>query len=83
MVKNPRSSAGDVGSIPGWRTKIPHAMGQLSPHAATTEPMSSGARAPQLQSPHTLECTTTREKPACRNERSHVLQLRPDAAKNK
>ena len=29
MVKNPPANAGDMGSIPGWETKIPHAMGQL------------------------------------------------------
>ena len=34
-LKNLPSNAGDVGSIPGWRTKIPHAAGQLSLHAAT------------------------------------------------
>ena len=75
MVKSPPSNAGDTGSIPGRGTKIPHAVGQLSPsattaehmpqlespHATTTEPMHSGARTPQLEreNPH----TTTREKP--------------------
>ena len=75
MVKNPPSNAGDVGSIPGWGTKIPHAMGQLRPHAATTQPVR--ARAPQLESP----CATAREKPAyrnkesaCGNERFRMLQ---------
>ena len=29
MVKNPPSNAGDLGSIHGQETKIPHAMGQL------------------------------------------------------
>ena len=29
---------GNMGSIPGWRTKIPHAEGQLSPHSTTREP---------------------------------------------
>ena len=38
MVKNLPSNAGDVGSIPGRETKIPHASGQLIPQAATTEP---------------------------------------------
>ena len=38
MVKNLPSNAGDAGSIPGWETKIPHAAGQVSPRAATTEP---------------------------------------------
>ena len=36
VVKNPPSNAGDVGLIPGWETKIPHAAGQLSLH--TLEP---------------------------------------------
>ena len=36
-VKNSPSSAGDVGSIPGRGTKIPHATGQLSPCTATEE----------------------------------------------
>ena len=36
-VKNLPSNAGDVGSIPGRGTKIPHAAGQLSPRAL--EPM--------------------------------------------
>ena len=86
VVKNPPSNAWDVGSIPGQGTKIPHAMGQLSPRATTTEPMYSGARVPQLDKENPR--TTTREKPACRSEgpahhieRSHVPQLRPDAAK--
>ena len=30
VVKNPPSSAGDMGSIPGGGTKIPHAAGKLS-----------------------------------------------------
>ena len=38
MVENPPSSAGDAGSIPGQGTKIPHAAGQLSLRATTTEP---------------------------------------------
>ena len=54
----------------------------------TTEPTRSGAPVPQLEreNPH----TTTREKPVHCNKRfrmpqrrSHVLQLRPDTAKNK
>ena len=28
VIKNPPSNAGDVGSIPGYGTKIQHAMGQ-------------------------------------------------------
>ena len=36
VVESPPSNAGDVGSIPGRATKIPHAVGQLSLHATTT-----------------------------------------------
>ena len=35
VVRNPPSNAGDTGSIPGGGTKIPHASGQLIPHATT------------------------------------------------
>ena len=38
VVKNTPSNAGDVGSIPGWGTKIPHAAGQLSPRTAMKDP---------------------------------------------
>ena len=37
VVKNPPYNAGDVGSIPGQGTKIPHAAEQLNPHTTTTE----------------------------------------------
>ena len=38
VVKNLPSNAGNMGSAPGWGGKITHAMGQLSPSNATTEP---------------------------------------------
>ena len=57
VVKNTPSNAGDAGSIPGQRTKIPHATGQLSLCATTTEPTHCGAHTPQLQS----SCTATTE----------------------
>ena len=38
VVKNLSSNAGDMDSILGGRTKIPHAEGQLNPCAVTTEP---------------------------------------------
>ena len=38
VVKKLPPSTGDVGSIPGWGTKIPHSRGQLGAHVATTEP---------------------------------------------
>ena len=37
MLKNLPSNAGDVGSIPGQATNIPHALGQLSPNTTTRE----------------------------------------------
>ena len=37
VVENPPSNAGEVGWIPGQGTKIPHAMGQLSPCTTTNE----------------------------------------------
>ena len=46
MVKHLPCNAKDVGSIPGWGNKIPHATDQLSLHAATTDLTSSGAPAP-------------------------------------
>ena len=38
MHENPPANAGDVGSIPGQGTKIPHAVEQLSLRASGTEP---------------------------------------------
>ena len=81
VVKNPPSHAGDAGLIPGWGTKIPHAVGQLSPRATTTElvclnerarvpqtaePTHPGARVLQLERENLHN--TTREKPVHRNE---------------
>ena len=37
VVKNLPANARDTGSIPSWRTKIPHALEQLGLCAATTE----------------------------------------------
>ena len=51
MVKNSLSNAGDTGLIPSQETKIPHAEGQLSPLAATTEPACPRAPVPQLEKP--------------------------------
>ena len=49
MFKDPPSNAGEVGSIPGLGTKIPHAAGQLSLSDTTNEPACSEAHAPQLE----------------------------------
>ena len=37
VVKNSLCSARDMGSIPSWGTKIPHAAELLSPHAAARD----------------------------------------------
>ena len=63
VVKNPPSNAGDEGLSPGQGTKIPHALGQISQRAATTESTHSRAHVPQLLSP----CAATKD-PACHNE---------------
>ena len=44
MIKNLPSSAGGVGSISGRRTKIPHAVGQLSLGATARESLKASAR---------------------------------------
>ena len=49
VVKNLPSNTGDTGLIPGQGTKIPPAVGQLSPCTPASEPTYSGARAPQLE----------------------------------
>ena len=49
MIKNPPCNAGDVGSIPGWGTKMPHAAEKLSLRATTRE---SG-----LEIPHAIAKT--------------------------
>ena len=73
VVKNPPSNAGVLGSIPGQGTYIPHAAGQLSLHATTTElallnerahvpqTMHPGALAPQLERENLH--AITKEKP--------------------
>ena len=37
VFKSPPSKAGAMRLIPGWGTKIPHALGQLNPRAASRE----------------------------------------------
>jgi len=38
VVKNLPCDAEDLGSIPGWGTKTPHAMEQLNPGTTTIDP---------------------------------------------
>ena len=66
VVKNLPCNAGDAGLLPGQRTKIPHAAGQLSPHATTTElPRLNWSPRRKLQSPRALE-------PECHTYRAHT-----------
>ena len=67
VVKNLLGNAGDMGWIPGWGTKIPHAVKQLSTVLHTVN-LTSGSRVPRLES-------------MCWNKRSPVPQLRPDTAR--
>ena len=47
VVKNLPSNAGDSGLIPGHRTEIAYAVGQLCPHATTREHETRETRVPQ------------------------------------
>ena len=84
-----------MGLIPGQGTAIPHAMEHLNPCSARTRSVGSGAHVPQLeslcavdpeahklQSPHnTSESVSYKERSHFKQLRSHVLQLRFNAAK--
>ena len=59
------------------RSHVPCAIGQWSPRATTMEPTCSGAHMPQLEN----LSAATREKSIHCNERSRMLQLRSDSAK--
>ena len=97
VVKNPPYNAGNAGSITGQGTKVPQAVGQLSPCATTTElarlnerarvpqtaePTRSGTHAPQLERSPSRPCAVM--KRSCMPQQgSRVPQLRPNAAKKK
>ena len=73
MFKNLPCNEGDTDSTPGQETKIPHGMGQLKPHATTTEPLHSRACAPQQEKPvrHDGELTQPRKGNSIQMEPSH------------
>lgn len=48
VLKNMSCNAGDTGSVPGQKTKFPHAVEQFSPHATTAESVHSGGHVPCL-----------------------------------
>ena len=60
VVKNLPRNAGEVGLIPGWGTKIPHATEQLSPSTTTTEPQ-------RCDYWRLLSLSTATKDPACYN----------------
>ena len=67
VVKNLSYNAEDADSIPGQGTKIPHAAGQLCPHAQLLSLCASTKETAccKLQSPRALE-------PECHNYRMHA-----------
>ena len=87
VVKNLPCNAGDTGSIPGQGTKIPHALGKLSQHAAITEtaclePMLWNKRSHHNETPthckkEWLPLITTREslRPATKTQCSQKKEI--------
>ena len=57
VVKNPPSSAGDTGSIPGRGIKIPYAMGQLSPYTSQLVSSWPQQRASAAKNPDFIKIT--------------------------
>ena len=49
VVKKMPCNAWDVGLIPGWGTKIPHATEQLSPYATAREAVQCNEKAHMIQ----------------------------------
>ena len=56
VLKNLSCNAGEQGQTPGWRTKIPHAVEQLSLCAAATEPVKLLGRVRLFAVPWTVAC---------------------------
>ena len=71
VVKNPPSNAGDAGSIRGRGTRFPHAAGQLSPCATTTELVRLNSRA---HVPQTTEPTCSGARSTTREEKTRTPQ---------
>ena len=75
VVKNPPSNAGDMSLIPDHGTEIPHAAGQLSLCAATTEEVCL-----QMQRPRALEPGCHHKREACTAPRSLAATTRQKPA---
>ena len=72
-----------MGLIPGWRTKIPHAKGQLSLSAATRESLSATTKTQCSPTPNKapeppslLEAEGKAEKSRAVIEKAHLLSVR-------
>ena len=78
--KNLPVNAGDTSSIPGLGTKMPHAMGQISPHTTTTEALltlelcSKTREATAMRNLHTAK----RESPCTRTKTAQTVQPKMD-----
>ena len=80
VVKNLPSNVGGAGSIPGWGTKIPQAMGQLSPCATATEPVPCNERSWVMQrNPATAARTWCSQRAESKEIMSCLVQLVSDA----
>ena len=72
--------------IDPWSGKIPHAVEQLSPCAATTEACRPRACAPQQEKPLQWEGSTPQRRVGsarCQLKKARAQQRRPNTAKNK
>ena len=75
LIKNLPCNAGDMGLIPGWGTKIPHASGQLSSRTTTRQPQQNKAVA-KTRKAHVQQWEVhVPQWSAC------TLQLRPSTVK--
>ena len=83
VVGNPSCGAGNVGSVPGWGTKIPHAAEQLSPHPTTTEPACSRACMLQLESMLHNNSKSDKKDPASCKEDPRAMAKSPHSLINK
>ena len=77
MVKNSPCNAGDMGSLPGWGTKIPQAAEQLSLQTTPSEPLEPRCHTGEASCCNDQSrCDTSR--PACHNYWSpHTLVCVP------
>ena len=85
VVKNSPCNAGDIGLIPSWGSKIPHATERLRPRAATTEARALWSPGDTTREPGSHYRVHVRQQNILHDASNHscVRQLRPDAAKER